>query len=454
MADRSIEQQDDGALAEKARMGSRAAFDTLYARHALPTWRLALAVSRHPGAAAAAVTQAFSTTLARSVDLGVTETSIRLTLLRAARRAAIDEVGPSAVARPAQGPLDLGGADRRGTLVRGAFDTLPERWRTALWLVDVEGGTTAEAAVVLEMAPAALTPLLDRARLGMREQVLCAGLRRPSPPQCRTTTDSLTGYARGALAPSDEALVRTHLDGCPECRDRLGAIDDLNTVLASATFPPSITLIEEARGRWLSALVRMRGRLQLGLPGGLVMPAWAERAFAGAIAAVLALGVTAATMLASRDGGGGRPDLDGRPPLVADAVDPEPLSIPSELRWDQIVGFRSLPTFGSAAGDTTSTGAGVQGGAPLPRTTTEPSAPLSSSAPGGPSLTPDPPGTDTPPPADPGTASVGVAGVGGVVVGDSCTGGEVLGYGMGCEPAASDEPVSVGGTVVELILGG
>lgn len=445
MADRSIEQQDDGALAAKARMGSRQAFDALYARHAVPTWRLALAVSRHPGAAAAAVAHAFSVTLARSGDVsGVADAGTRLSLLRAARRAAIDEVGPSAVARPAHGTLDLGGADRRGTLVRGAFDTLPERWRSALWLVDVEGGTTADAAVVLEMAPAALASLLDRARLGLREQVLCAGLRRPSPAACRTTTDSLTGYARGSLGPTDEALVRTHLDGCAECRDRLGAIDDLIPVLASATFPPSITLVEEARGRWLSALVRTPGRLQLGLPGGRPMPAWAERTFAGSIAAVLALGVAAATMLA-RDGNG-RPGLDARPPVVADAVDHEPLTIPSELSWDQISGF------GAAGRGPVSGGVSGTAGAPLPRATTAPSAPLSGAAPGGPSLAPPPPVTT--PPVDQGAASVVVDGVGGVVVGESCTGGELLGNGMGCAPPASDEPVSVGGTVIAPLLGG
>ncbi|MGQ0432321.1 MAG: zf-HC2 domain-containing protein [Microthrixaceae bacterium] len=448
MADRSIEQQDDGALAAKARMGSRQAFDTLYARHAVPTWRLALAVSRHPGAAAAAVTHAFSVTLARSGDVsGVADAATRLALLRAARRAAIDEVGPSAIARPAHGTLDLGGADRRGTLVRGAFDTLPERWRSALWLVDVEGGTTADAAVVLEMAPAALASLLDRARLGLREQVLCAGLRRPSPASCRTTTDSLTGYARGSLGPTDEALVRTHLDGCAECRDRLGAIDDLIPVLASATFPPSITLVEEARGQWLSALVRTPGRLQLGLPGGRPRPAWAERAFAGSIAAVLALGVAAATMLASRDGNG-RPALDVRPPVVAEAVDQEPLTIPPELSWDQI------SPFGTAARGPVSGGAGGTAGAPLPRSTTAPSAPLGGSAPGGPSLAPPPVTSPPVDPVDQGAASVVVDGVGGVVVGESCTGGELLGNGMGCEPAASDEPVSVGGTAVAPLTGG
>lgn len=453
MADRSIEQQDDGALAAKARMGSRPAFDTLYARHALRTWRVALAVSRHPGAAAAAVTHAFSVTLARSGDLRcVADAATRLSLLRAVRRAAIDEVGPSAAARPAHGTLDLGGVDRRGTRVRGAFDTLPERWRSALWLVDVEGETTADAAVVLEMAPAALASLLDRARLGLREQVLCAGLRRPSPAACRNTTDSLTGYARGSLNPTTEALVRAHLDGCPECRDRLGAIDDLIPVLASATFPPSITLVEEARGRWLSALVRTPGRLQLGLPGGWPMPAWAERAFAGSIAAVLTLGLTAATMLASR--GGGSPALDVRPPVVAEAVDQAPVTIPSDLSWDQISGFGN-PALGSVSGP----GAGVTAGAPLPRSTTAPSTtppstPLSDSAPGGPSLAPPPPGSVPTPPVDQGAASVVVEGVGGVVVGDSCTGAELLGNGMGCEPPASDEPVSVGGTLVAPLIGG
>lgn len=436
---------DDRTLGEAARRGERAAFDELYRRHAAPAWRVALAVSRDPSAAAAAVSAGFAAVLARRSD-ETTERGVPLALqlVAATRGAARGAVQLETVVRPATGALHLDATQTRMGFVSRGFETLPERWRTTLWLVDVEGWSVDDAAAVLELTPGALGGLLDRARLGLREQVLVAGLRRPSPVDCRRATDCLTGYAAGTLPDREAAVVRRHLDGCEECRERLGALDDLAPVLRSGAVVLPLSLAEQAAARWHSALVRPTSRLLM-LPGGRTIPVWAERAFAGSVAAVVTLGIAAATMLATRDRGGstipGPPVAAAPAQDLSDSMGPEFFGEPS---------FTAEPILGSGSGGA-AIGSVVAPSGPsgaLPRS-------QSISGPGvGPGSGSDLPPTSSPPPTTPppvadSLVAAGVAGVGGVAVGEECAGGEVLGMGAGCAPPESSaDPVSVDGTII------
>ena len=56
--------------------------------------------------------------------------------------------------------------DRLDSLAR-ALELLPQRWRTALWLSEVEGLTHAEIAALLNISPAAVAMLTMRARRGL-----------------------------------------------------------------------------------------------------------------------------------------------------------------------------------------------------------------------------------------------------------------------------------------------
>lgn len=438
---------DDRARGEAARRGERAAFHELYRRHAAPAWRVGLAVSRDPSAAAAAVSAGFAAVLARqSAETSGRGVPLAVQLVAATRAAARDAVHLETVVRPTTGVLHLDATQTRRGFVSRGFETLPERWRTTLWLVDVEGWSVDDAAAVLDMAPSALVGLLDRARLGLREQVLVAGLRRPSPTDCRRATDCLTGYAAGTLTDREAAVVRGHLDRCEECRNRLGALDDLIPVLRSGAVVLPLSLAEQAAARWHSALVRPTSRL-LTLPGGRTIPAWAERAFAGSVAAVVTLGIAAATMLATRDRGGST--IPGPPVAAAPAQDLSDTMGPDFFGEPS---FNAGPTLGSAGG-----GATLGSGATPSRT----SGALPRSQPvagdSGPGVGPKPgsdlpPGSGPPPttpPIDDSVVAAGIAGVGGVVVDEECAGGEVLGMGAGCAPPESSaDPVSVDGTII------
>lgn len=459
-AERDIELLQDRTLADSARRGGREAFDELYRRHARAAWRLALVVTRDGAAAEAAVAGAFRATLARTPDRapGAVDDGLRVTLLRATRRAAIDAVTDAAahptshlIAGPATAPQPLHAFEPRVAVIRRAFDALPERWRSVLWLVDVEGFSTFDAARVIRVAPGAAGPLMERARLGLQEQVLLTGLRHPSPVNCRRTTDRLTGYVADSLAPSDEAQVRGHLDRCAACRGRLAALDDLVPVLRSTSLALPLYLGDDAAARWANSLVRDSGPLHLVMPGGQPMPAWAQRAFAGALAAVIALGITGATIIAGRGRSSGR-DVTIRP-VTADgesALGGNPGLSDLELSGRGFV----APTTGAGTGPAVAAATPNWSGAALPRTSGSTSSPVYDQ---GTVLPPALPSTGTTPPSAPApgptpssdaVVTVVIPEVVGITVGPSCTGIDLGGTVLGCEPPATPDPITIGGTAV------
>ncbi|MGQ0831305.1 MAG: zf-HC2 domain-containing protein [Microthrixaceae bacterium] len=434
---RNIEFVQDRTLAEDARRGGRPAFDEVARRHLIAAWRFALAVARGPVAAGAAVQGAFASTLAGPGDLvRLDDERLRLTLLRATRQSALAETRPSADRAAWTHTLP---ADPRAAAVRLAFDELPERWRSVLWLGDIEGCSNEDTARVLELAPPAVTSLAERARLGLREQVLETSTPPNSPAACRRSVDRLTGYVTGTLAARDETRVRAHLDGCSQCRDRLALLDDVLPLLQQALLPISDALLTQTAARWSEALVRDSGPLSITLPGGKPMPVWAQRAFAGGVAAAVTLGITAATIFASRNRGGSGDDA--RPTVATQE------RAFGEPGLDDLVldgsGFPSAPVATARASS-------------LPRNDDDVAAPLpdgSAHGPGTPDLNPPsivppsivPPSADDPPSSgSSGGSSVTVnLGVVGVTVGESCTGAQVFGTALGCAPPASTAPVTV-----------
>lgn len=60
-------------------------------------------------------------------------------------------------------------ADSDRELLTQVFGALPERWRTALWTVEVEERPIAELAALLAISPNAASALCVRARAGLRQ---------------------------------------------------------------------------------------------------------------------------------------------------------------------------------------------------------------------------------------------------------------------------------------------
>jgi DNA-directed RNA polymerase specialized sigma24 family protein len=430
----------DRVLVERAGRGDQAAYDELYRRLAPGAWRLALCLTREPAMAAGAVATAFAATFGTAPPHPGT-VSARARLLAAVRHAAVD---------PGLEPVAVGEIRAVApSAVATAFAGLPARWRSTLWLLDAEGLTPRETAAALGLPEAAVVPLAARARAGLGEQVVLAEAAAVDAVECRRVLERLVDYASERLTARDERRVRAHLDGCDQCRPFLADLDDLTPALRRLAAPLPVAVAAASEDRWLASLVRPAGPLHLTLPSGRPVPAWAERAVAGAAAAVIALGIASAILVAGR-GGRVRDDRLARSiPAEAPLVDGE-----SALGGDS--GLSGLLARRDSSPSSTST---VPGGASTPAPTPAdvlPTrvAPVSAppAAAPAPSAPPAAPAAGEPPaPAAPTTTApepvaevtVGVGGVLGVVVGDQCTGLDLAGTVIGCAPTTTDEPLQV-----------
>ncbi len=442
---------DERGQVERARRGDRAAFWTLYDAHAAAAWRLALAVRPDRDVAGAAVADAFAKVLG-PVDrrAHAHEVPLRLLLLAATRDAIVitaDGRGPAFLMdeapATASGSVLAAPADRAAR----AFDRLPERWRTVLWLTHVEHVTPGDAAVVLGISAATTNQLADRAQAGLREQFAQDQVVAATLPGCQRTVVRLGSYVSGTLSSRDAIRVRRHLDSCEVCRGRLEELDDLAPRLRRAVPVLPLVVGTAAEEAWALSTARAAGPLGLTLPGGRPLPMWAERALTGATAAIVTLGITGAVLAGAR--GGGR-----------DSNDEGPLARRTEQPLGAADGESALGGTGDAGGtpesgtadppaptdDQPSRGrrgsfAGTDAGAsPSPGTGAPPAGPSTPTAP--PSVQPTTPGPTTPPSEPPtGTPPVVVRVDDGTAIslGGDCTGVEVLGIVIGCDPPATDD---------------
>ena len=435
----------DQVLADRARRGDQQAFEELHRRLAPSAWRLALAVTRDPRLAAGAVAAAFSATFA-SAPTAPRLQGVHAHLLAGVRHAASD---------PALAPVELGELQVLSSgPVGAAFASLPERWRSALWLVDVEGLAIVDAAVALAVPADAVAPLVERARAGLEEQVISADADAALTDTCHRTLDRLAEYSAGHLAARDAARVRRHLDACAACREVLTELDDLTPSLRGLALAVPVALAATSTAEWRAGLVRRTGPLHITLPSGRPLPVWAERTVAGAAAAVIALGIASAVLVAGR---GGRVRDDR---LARSAPAEAPLG---GADGESAVGGTSgltgaLEGSGSSSG-TSTTSTTVAGAADvldrvLPGAGSVVTAPLAPSAPTVTEPAPTEPTAPTEPAPEPAAEPVAEVTIGlgdvAVVVGDECTGIDLAGTVLGCDPETSGEPleVSTGGSLL------
>jgi RNA polymerase sigma factor (sigma-70 family) len=302
----------DADLVTDAAAGVSVAFDELYRRHSQTAWRVAQAVTRNSHDAADAVSEAFVKVIqavaAGRLDEG---SNFRSYLLTSTRHCAIDTLRRTGRTEPTADDdvLDLsgtlptpperleGGAD--AVFVAAAFNDLPERWRSVLWLTEVEGIPPREAASQLGLSANGTAQLAVRARAGLRERYLQAHLRSEVPEGCRFTVERLGAYVAGALSTRDLAKVDQHLAGCDECRTRKEELEDLGRSLRLALIPIPLLLGGLAAGKWSAAFVPASS--VGGTLGWVTKNDWAQKALAGAAAAVFAAGALGAFVVQGRD---------------------------------------------------------------------------------------------------------------------------------------------------------
>ncbi|MGA7269926.1 MAG: RNA polymerase sigma factor SigM [Acidimicrobiia bacterium] len=175
---------DDGALVQQVVAGNRAAFDELMRRHEDRVFGVCLRIMRRREAALDAVQDTFLTVF-RKADQFRGDAAFSTWLYRVAVNTCYDQLR-RAKRRPTEplpephDPPDpsvtdtLGSVELRGDL-SAALAALPEEFRSAIVLVDVEGLSVAETASVLEVAEGTIKSRLHRGRarlanlLGNRE---------------------------------------------------------------------------------------------------------------------------------------------------------------------------------------------------------------------------------------------------------------------------------------------
>jgi len=179
--------QDDLTLVDRVLSGDRRAFESLVRKHERRVFRVALAVLRNIEDAEEAMQDAFvkafrhldqfrrearfSTWLTRiAVNEAIAKRSMRKNCIPLGESEATEEqVIPKRYEPWRSNPEELYGKQEIHRIVEDAVESLPDIYREAFVLRDVEGLSAEEAAEALGITVPALKSRLLRARLMMRE---------------------------------------------------------------------------------------------------------------------------------------------------------------------------------------------------------------------------------------------------------------------------------------------
>jgi RNA polymerase sigma factor (sigma-70 family) len=449
----AIDVEPDNVLAQRAAEGDSRAFDELYRRHAPAAWRVAYAVAGNPDDAADAVSDAF-TRVFQVLPEGRPQASeaFRPYLLASTRNAALDglrrqgRLQPMATIEQLERSSDKDlAADQvldsvDSNLVAVAFRSLPERWRSVLWLTEVEGIPAREAAPMLGVSANGLAQLAVRARAGLRQRFLQAHLRAPVARSCQFPVDKLGAYIAGGLSPRETAKVDQHLAGCADCRQQVEELEDLGSLLRRVVLPVPLALGAVSLSKWKLAT---KLTSNVSRAPGLVQ---ARKPIAAVAAVMFALGVIAATVIdrpfdrsnppsasgprngANQGGSANVPLDDGSGALNADRAN----AVRSQSTFATGDSFVSGPArTGAGGGGQNGDGAGNGSGSNPPGQT----PPGNGNEPG------NPPQTDV---LGVQLLAPGLSTAASVEVGGDCTGLNVLGVlATGCQPPPTDNSVAV-----------
>ncbi|MHB1533959.1 MAG: sigma factor-like helix-turn-helix DNA-binding protein [Acidimicrobiales bacterium] len=170
------------------RAADQEAFDELFRRHGQTAWRLAQAVAPDADSSAAAVAEGFARALrSQRRRQSARGDTFRPLVLAAVYQSALEHAGkPGATGTPTPAKAVTGDA----AVLAAAFHSLPERWRAALWLHDVEGFETDRLALVLGVSVAVAAQLIVRAERGLAGRL----------SQARRSVPQHLGAALGPLA--------------------------------------------------------------------------------------------------------------------------------------------------------------------------------------------------------------------------------------------------------------
>ncbi|GAA2665618.1 MULTISPECIES: sigma-70 family RNA polymerase sigma factor [Actinosynnema] len=309
----------DRELLARVRAGDDAAFGELYTRHADAVRRFALRHVREHAEADDLAAEAFFRVL-QAIRRGSGPTEhVRTYLLTTARRVAWEWSGrrrdvpveDEELSRRVEPFPDATAGRAEHTLISRAFTSLPERWRSVLWQVEVEGVRPSAVAPAFGLSPNAMAALARRAREGLRAAYLQAHLADDRGPRaCHSVVVKLGSYTAGGVQGAEQARIRKHLRTCSSCNALHAELAEVcSTLRAHAGLLAAPALLSLAFAPQLAAPVA--GKVKLALT-------------AASVAAVGVFGVVAGAL----DGGPGpalvQPGPHALRTTVGDALTPLP----------------------------------------------------------------------------------------------------------------------------------
>ncbi|MER7176260.1 sigma factor [Streptomyces mesophilus] len=140
-------------------------------------------------------------------------------------------------------------------LLRRVLSQLPERWVKALWLAEAEDQSLDAIGRRIGVGRGATAVLLHRAREGMRQAFLRAHPGAPQDPACEIHWERIPALVREAAAPRHAKQLRTHMDGCEDCRARYLLLARANNHLAALVGPALLVLFLGGGAKFLAPLV-------------------------------------------------------------------------------------------------------------------------------------------------------------------------------------------------------
>lgn len=129
----------------------------------------------------------------------------------------------------------LNGTDR--DLASVAFASLPARWQTVLWHLDVEREPPRRVAPLLGLEPNAVSAVAARARKGLRQAYLEAYVASSVEESCKPFLPLLAKSVTDGLSPAEDLRLQKHLEECPDCRAAVLAMADAKSTMRRAVGP-------------------------------------------------------------------------------------------------------------------------------------------------------------------------------------------------------------------------
>ena len=126
-------------------------------------------------------------------------------------------------------------ADR--SLAASAFASLPIRWQTVLWHLDVEGDPPRRVGPLLGLEPNAVSAVAARARRGLRQAYLQAYVAGSLDEACQPTLPLLAKSVVEDLSGREAKKLRMHTDRCLKCKTALGDLEDVSSTMRLAVGP-------------------------------------------------------------------------------------------------------------------------------------------------------------------------------------------------------------------------